>query len=503
MQRVNGYEVKELLGRGATAEVFRADLNGKGFAIKKFYPNLVQDVSLFQRFQKEFRLARDLVHPNIVGVQELINEPPCVVMELVDGESFEQLQKRLPFVYPELSLLLIRPVLKALAFAHERNVIHRDIKPSNILLSKTGQVYLADFGLARLEGESKLTLTGSVLGSPDFMAPEQARGENMGPSSDLFSLASVLYFLVTGTRPFSRSTPLATLSAVSQVQYESAQRRNPKISSGFNALFEKAFQLDVSKRFSTANEFLLAVDGYLDGVGLLESAKQEKDYVGRWLLAPNDFTLEALNQMSASLEQRSRKALSDLRVSDASSALSHLSMISPESSAIMHIAQNLKKAKRKKELRRYVPALLLLLLFLAGSGLLIKSQKQISAKDQSSVSSQEESLVEEHVEVKVAAPPQIKQVPKTVVAKEKPAKVEKFSSVQVNRPKRKVFGSRVRFNVADQVDVYWEGRLLPKGAVLERVKKGAYQLELRRKGFPPIKETVEVDGKDPVTIRAR
>ncbi|MGZ3688063.1 MAG: serine/threonine-protein kinase, partial [Bdellovibrionota bacterium] len=234
MKELGDYRIDRLLGRGATAQVYLAFRRSDDFpvALKVFHPGLWDREDLKRRALSEVSTALALQHPNIVRIFEphLDLDPPAMALEFVDGYSLEEFQGRLPYVLPEVSVLVVVEILKALEHAHAQNVVHRDLKPANIFVGNDGRVLVGDFGLARMTDVSRLTLSGTLLGSPDYMSPEQARGEISTPKSDLFSAASILYFLITGTRPFSRSSALATLAAVNDAQPEAAPRRNPKIS---------------------------------------------------------------------------------------------------------------------------------------------------------------------------------------------------------------------------------------------------------------------------------
>lgn len=245
MIQIPGYQIERPLGRGATAQVYSAvQLEDQcRVALKVFHPGLWDQADLRRRAINEFETSFFLKHPNIIQILganwEL--DPPIVVLEYAEGGSLEEFQSRLPYVLPEIGVLILIEVLSALEFAHKNGVIHRDLKPANILirLGQNAGILVSDFGLAKLRDVTQYTLSGTVLGSPDYMSPEQARGDVIEPRSDLFSAAAILYFLVTGTRPFSRHTPLATLAAVIEGQFEPPQRRNPKLGPELAALIQK------------------------------------------------------------------------------------------------------------------------------------------------------------------------------------------------------------------------------------------------------------------------
>ena len=208
-QKIGRYDIEGTIGRGAMGVVYRArdPIIGRALAIKvvSLSGGLSDDAKkeYRQRFFREAQAAGNLHHPNIVTVFDAGEERgvPYLVMELVEGESLAQRLKRAGKLSVEEASSIARQVAAGLAYAHEKGVVHRDIKPANILLDAKGRAAITDFGVARLSA-SDLTRTGEILGTPNFMSPEQVLGQALDGRSDLFSLGVVYYLMLTGERPF-------------------------------------------------------------------------------------------------------------------------------------------------------------------------------------------------------------------------------------------------------------------------------------------------------------
>jgi hypothetical protein len=167
-----------------------------------------------------------VAHPNVVTVYDVAMEEgrPWIVMELVRGQSLADLLKAEGRLSPQRAASIGLEVLAALQAAHETGVLHRDVKPANVLMAKDGRVVLTDFGIAMIEGDSALTMTGEVVGSPEFLAPERALGRRSGPASDLWSLGVLLYAAVEARSPFRQNTPLSTLRAIVDAELPQVRR---------------------------------------------------------------------------------------------------------------------------------------------------------------------------------------------------------------------------------------------------------------------------------------
>jgi eukaryotic-like serine/threonine-protein kinase len=214
------YELAEPLGTGGMARVVAAydRVLQRRVAVKLIRDELLDDDASRQRLLREARSAAALHHPNTVAVFDVgQDEHPFIVMELIEGESLADRLAREGRLDARHAVEIAAAVLEGLAAAHDRGLVHRDVKPSNILLPSAGGVKLADFGIAKeLAGPTSLTATGSVLGTPRYLAPEQAAGQGATPASDLYALGAVLYECLAGRAPFEADSPLAVALAHQQ-----------------------------------------------------------------------------------------------------------------------------------------------------------------------------------------------------------------------------------------------------------------------------------------------
>lgn len=261
---IGPYRILEQVGRGGMATVYKAHhaALARNVAIKVLPTHLADDDVFRERFRAEAVTIAKLRHPNILAVYDYGNESGLyyIVTEFVDGGTLaDQLGKPLPVDYVAR---MLGPVASALDYAHAREVVHRDIKPSNVLVARDGNVIVSDFGLARmLEGSlPRLTQTGALVGTPEYMAPEQAAGESAGPAADRYALAVVAYEMLVGAVPYSADTPLATLLAHLHKPLPLPRERNPQLSTAIEEVLLRGLAKEPKDRYGTAAELVKAID---------------------------------------------------------------------------------------------------------------------------------------------------------------------------------------------------------------------------------------------------
>ncbi|HTY42523.1 MAG TPA: protein kinase [Thermoanaerobaculia bacterium] len=258
------YEILGILGRGGMGVVYRAhdkDLDD-AVAIKTLRGEaLSADPSLLDRFKQEIRLARRITHPNILRTHDLGEAGGLryLSMEFVRGLTLKQLIESSDVLPTPVGLRIAKQLCAGLAAAHEVGVIHRDIKPQNIIIEAAGGLKIMDFGIARLKEERGMTAEGTVVGTPDYMSPEQARGIALDFRSDIYSTGVVLYEVFTGTLPFEGDTPLAVVLKHIQENPPSPQARNPKADPKISQIVLKCMQKDPKDRFQSVNDLYEAL----------------------------------------------------------------------------------------------------------------------------------------------------------------------------------------------------------------------------------------------------
>jgi len=218
-QKLGKYNIVGKIGKGAMGEVYKGHdpILNRFVAIKIIAETLGTDNDLVERFKREARNAAGLNHPNIITIYDFVEEEGhlYMVMELLEGQDLKELIKSGAPVTMEQILSIMEQIADGLGFAHSRGIIHRDLKPANIHVSKNGQVKILDFGLVH-EASSDMTKTGQVMGTPNYMSPEQVQGLRVDPRSDIFSLGAVFYELLTRKKPFSADSIHATMFKVVQ-----------------------------------------------------------------------------------------------------------------------------------------------------------------------------------------------------------------------------------------------------------------------------------------------
>jgi serine/threonine protein kinase/beta-lactam-binding protein with PASTA domain len=273
------YEIGDTLGRGGMAEVYEAyDLRlGRRVAVKILRPELAQDPSFHQRFRREAHSAAGLNHPNIVAVYDTGEDTlgsgptavivPYIVMEHVDGMTLRQLLASGRRLLPERALEITSGILAALDYSHRHGIVHRDIKPANVMLTKSGEVKVMDFGIARAlssQGQT-MTATSQVMGTAQYLSPEQARGEVVDARSDLYSTGCVLFELLTGRPPFIGESPVSVAYQHVSEQPTTPSEIDSQVLPQVDAVVMRSLAKNPDDRYQSANEFKADIDRAIVG----------------------------------------------------------------------------------------------------------------------------------------------------------------------------------------------------------------------------------------------
>ncbi|MBE4734798.1 Stk1 family PASTA domain-containing Ser/Thr kinase [Streptomyces caniscabiei] len=275
-RRLGGrYELGQVLGRGGMAEVYLAmDTRlGRTVAVKTLRADLARDPTFQARFRREAQSAASLNHPAIVAVYDTGEDYidgvsiPYIVMEYVEGSTLRELLHSGRKLLPERAMEMTIGILQGLEYAHRNQIVHRDIKPANVMLTRNGQVKVMDFGIARAMGDSGMTMTqtSAVIGTAQYLSPEQAKGEQVDARSDLYSTGCLLYELLTVRPPFVGDSPVAVAYQHVREEPQPPSVFDPEITPEMDAIVLRALVKDPDYRYQSADEMRADIEACLDG----------------------------------------------------------------------------------------------------------------------------------------------------------------------------------------------------------------------------------------------
>ncbi len=285
------YRVLKVLGEGGMGKVFLAEDPAlqRSVALKVMKPSLARNLNSRKRFLQEARAAAAIEHDNIIHIYQVSEDRgvPFVAMPLLKGASLEDLLRRAGALQLKQTVRIGSQIAEGLAAAHERKLIHRDIKPGNIWIEPTGggRVKILDFGLARTtEGDTGLTQSGAILGTPAYMPPEQARGEKVDHRADLYSLGCVLYRMATGELPLKGNDTMGMLMALAMQEPTAPKLVKPEVPQALSDLIMKLLAKDPAQRFGSAREVVVALKAIESGAA--GPAKSETAILSQSMLQP-------------------------------------------------------------------------------------------------------------------------------------------------------------------------------------------------------------------------
>jgi serine/threonine protein kinase len=276
-RRLGGrYELGGVLGRGGMAEVYLGhDIRlGRAVAVKTLRADMARDPSFQARFRREAQSAASLNHPSIVAVYDTGEDYidgvsiPYIVMEYVDGSTLRELLHSGRRLLPERALEMTTGILQALEYSHRNGIVHRDIKPANVMLTRNGTVKVMDFGIARAMGDAGMTMTqtAAVIGTAQYLSPEQAKGEQVDARSDLYSTGCLLYELFTVRPPFIGDSPVAVAYQHVREEPQPPSVYDPELRPEYDAIVLKALAKDRDYRYQSADEMRADIERALDGL---------------------------------------------------------------------------------------------------------------------------------------------------------------------------------------------------------------------------------------------
>jgi len=292
---LGGFTILRKLGAGAMGEVFEArdPSTGSRFALKILPKEVAADQEKVTRFIQEAKTVSKLTHHGIVGVHKLDRDRGRLffVMDLVDGETLDAILKRGEIGVMQAAKYVLQ-VAEALSHAHLQGIVHRDIKPSNLMVDKEKNIFLTDFGVAKLEGESRITGAGSIIGTPNYMAPEQAKGhlDEVDARADLYSLGATFYEMLTRAAPFAADNPNAVLRKVIEDDPIPPSRINGRVPRALELVCLKAMRKSRAKRYQTASDLVSDLRRWMDGKPVSARPEPLSELAGRWVWRHKGFS---------------------------------------------------------------------------------------------------------------------------------------------------------------------------------------------------------------------
>ncbi len=256
------YRVLSRLGSGGMADVYLAEdqLLGRSLAVKVLHHHFAEDQEFVERFRREASSAAGLSHPNIVAIFDRgeWDGTYYIAMEYVPGRSLKELVREQGPLDPVVAIDIVTQILQAARFAHARGVIHRDLKPHNVILDEEGRARVTDFGIAQA-GASDMTMTGSIMGTAQYLSPEQAQGHVVSAASDLYAVGVILYELLTGAVPFDGDTAVAIAFKQVSAQPPAPSAANPGVPPMLDEIVLRALAKDPAARYASAEQFIAAL----------------------------------------------------------------------------------------------------------------------------------------------------------------------------------------------------------------------------------------------------
>jgi eukaryotic-like serine/threonine-protein kinase len=315
-QVLDKYELLDRVGQGGMAVVYRGidrELR-RVVAIKILHKHLADYQEARDRFEREAQAVAKLRHENILEIFDYSGADAAeaaggsyIVTEFIDGQTLKQHITERPIAFPEIGAMIVLQVCRALAHAHAHGILHRDVKPENIMIRTDGVVKLMDFGISHMVDLERLTVTGQLLGSPAYMAPEHVEGRPLDFRTDVFAAGIVLYQLTVGKLPFEGKNPHEVLKRIAECRFVDPRHANPRIGNRLGRIILRAMAAAPADRFPAIGEMVVALEAYLEETGLAHDKIAGE--LGRYFAAPVAYEQALHDRLTDHLTRRGQQLL--------------------------------------------------------------------------------------------------------------------------------------------------------------------------------------------------
>jgi serine/threonine-protein kinase len=369
-QVIDKYELLERVGQGGMAIVYRGlDRSLKRtVAIKVLHKHLADYQEARDRFEREAQAVAKLRHENILEIFDYAakeDSEAYIVTEFIDGQTLKQFVTDRPIAYPEIGAMIMLQVCRALAHAHAAGILHRDVKPENIMIRSDGVVKLMDFGISHMVDLERLTVTGQLLGSPAYMAPEHVEGRPLDFRTDVFAAGIVLYQLTVGKLPFEGKNPHEVLKRIAECKFVDPRQANPRIGNRLGRIMLRAMAASPADRYPAISEMVLALEAYVEESGL--APDKVAGELARYFQSPVSYEIALKERLVDHLTRRGQKLLADGDQAPALDVFDRVLTIDPANAKVIAILDGINRRQRIKT----AGIALLAICVLSGGGYLV------------------------------------------------------------------------------------------------------------------------------------
>ncbi|HWU90023.1 MAG TPA: serine/threonine-protein kinase, partial [Kofleriaceae bacterium] len=354
-QVLDKYELLERVGQGGMAVVYRGlDRSLKRVvAVKVLHKHLSDFQEARDRFEREAQAVAKLRHENILEIFDYSGAAAAeafgssyIVTEFIDGQTLKQMITDRPVTFPEIGAMIVLQVCRALAHAHAAGILHRDVKPENVMIRSDGVVKLTDFGISHMVDLERLTVTGQLLGSPAYMAPEHVEGRRLDFRTDVFAAGIVLYQLTVGRLPFEGKNPHEVLKRIAECKFVDPRQANPRIGNRLGRIILRAMAADPDARYPSVGEMVLALESYLEESGLAHDKVAGE--LARYFEGPAAYERALEDRLVDHLTRRGQTLLDDDDRAGALDVFDRVLTIEPDNEKVIAILEGINRRARMK-----------------------------------------------------------------------------------------------------------------------------------------------------------